>query len=84
MKDIKEILFELGFKNVFGIDPMKTTIEFGKTVMSIEGLTRVRIQDSLEFLRRTDSEMITMLCTLPHVTNHDEVLKAMNARSSIE
>jgi SAM-dependent methyltransferase len=76
-------LGDLGFNNVIGIDPMKTTIEYGKKVIGIEGLSRIRIQDSLDFLRHTNAELITMLCTLPHVTNHHEILSAMVTNPNI-
>jgi hypothetical protein len=70
-------LRDVGFRNVEGIDPMKTTIDFGKSIMGIEGLSRIQIQDSLEFLKQTSSELITMICTLPHVTDQNETLLAM-------
>ena len=77
-------LRDVGFTNVEGIDPMKTTIDFGESVMGIEGLSRIQIQDSLEFLKQTTSELIVMICTLPHVTNQNETLLAMIENPSVK
>jgi hypothetical protein len=77
-------LRDVGFTTVEGIDPMKTTIEFGKTTMGIAGLNRVQIQDSLIHLSQTSAQLVTMICTLPHVTDQDATLSTMLNNNNIK
>lgn len=78
-----QALRDVGFGSVKGIDPMQTTVDFGKEVMRVSGLSKVPIRDSIKFLEQTTSELITMICTLPHVASQNEVMLAMSQNPSI-
>lgn len=77
-------LQNVGFLNVAGIDPMSSTIEFGKKVMGIENLSRIQTSHSIDYLQATDAQIVSMICTLPHVTDPNAVLNAMQQNSKIE
>jgi len=73
----------VGFNRVIGIDPMETTINFGRDVMGLSNLIRVPVSESKDFLAKTDSKIVTMICTLPHVADHNEILETMRANPNI-
>ena len=72
-----------GFVDVAGIDPMSTTIEHGQTKLGIKGLSKVSIEQSVEHLKETRAKVVTMICTLPHVSNHNEILTSMVENTNI-
>jgi hypothetical protein len=78
-----QALRDAGFRSVKGIDPMQSTVNFGNIVMGVNGLSKVAIRDSIKFLEQTSSELISMICTLPHVTNQNKVLLAMSKNPNI-
>jgi hypothetical protein len=77
-------LENVGFTNSQGVDPMKSTIDFGKEIMQINNLTRIAASDSVKYLSNTKDQIVSMICTLPHVANPNEVLNAMKQNSNIE
>lgn len=74
----------LGFNSVIGIDPMETTINFGRQIIGLRNLIRVPVSESKDFLANTDSKIVTMICTLPHVADHNEVLETMRNNQNID
>jgi ubiquinone/menaquinone biosynthesis C-methylase UbiE len=76
--------YNVGFLNVFGIDPMKSTIDFGKNVMKIKNLERVSTASSQKYISKTSAKIVSMICTLPHVTNPDGLLASMKQNSNIQ
>jgi SAM-dependent methyltransferase len=76
-------LNQIGFDNVLGIDPMASTIEYGTKVIGISGLKNVPIHESMSYLKNTDANLVTMICTLPHVANHNEIIEAMVENKNI-
>ena len=76
-------LEKVGFNKIHGIDPMETTIKFGREILSINNLERVPVSKSTEYLAQSKSDIVSMICTLPHVANHNEILETMKNNSSI-
>lgn len=77
-------LSNVGFIDVKGIDPMNSTIQFGKDVMAVNNLERVPATNSIEYLLSTDAEIVSMICTLPHVADPNAVLQAMKNNPKIK
>jgi len=77
-------LENIGFLDIVGIDPMSSTINFGKEILGIRNLIRVPVNNSIDYLRNTDSQIISMICTLPHVADPDAILLAMKENPKIE
>jgi hypothetical protein len=73
----------VGFLDVHGIDPMKSTIDFGKNLMHIKNLTRIPASESVNYLLETHAQVISMICTLPHVSDPNSVLSAMKQNNQI-
>ena len=77
-------LRNIGFQNVLGIDPMKSTIDFGLNQMNVENLKCIPTSASEEYLFNTNAQIITMICTLPHVPDPNLILNAMKLNPNIE
>jgi SAM-dependent methyltransferase len=77
-------LENIGFRNTYGIDPMKSTIDFGKELMQIQNLARIKASESVKYLLNTKDEIISMICTLPHVAKPNAILNAMNKNPNIK
>ena len=76
-------LQDLEIPNVVGVDPMQTTVDCGID-MGVKGLIRVGIQDSIPYLQSTTAAVVCMICTLPHVSDHNGTLEAMIQNSNIK
>lgn len=74
---------DIGFTKVRGLDPMRSAINHGREIIGAEGLDFLELGQSLSFLRETSASVISMLCTLPHVSDHHETMSAMQSNANI-
>lgn len=79
-----EAIAQLGFTNVTGIDPMEPAITHGRDVMGVNKLEYVKIEESINYLKNTTAQVVLMLCTIPHVENHHEIMDAMKENQNIK
>jgi SAM-dependent methyltransferase len=75
---------QLGFTNITGIDPMKPAIVHGRDVMGVNKLEYIAIEDSINYLRNTTAKVVLMLCSIPHVENHHEIMDAIKLNQNIK
>jgi hypothetical protein len=63
---------------------MKSTIDFGRKIMKINNLKRVSTSSSLNYMSKTSAKIVSMICTLPHVTNPGALIASMKQNSNIQ
>lgn len=77
-------LKDAGFANSIGYEVSENQVKISEIMLEDSSVQQIELNDLLNIIGKTESEIITMIGVLEHLTNPREILKAISENNNIK